>query len=348
VTVLTAFGIAMTPSPQELPGMRSLHPLFAFVLLLLVTASPSLAAPVSIHRGINVLGYDPIWSDPAKGRFQARHFQEIRKAGFDFIRINLQAFRHMDSADRLEARWLARLDWVVKNASDAGLAVILDEHDFNACSEDPQMCRKRLGAFWEQVAARYRSAPPSVMFELLNEPHAKLDAEAWNGLLVEMLAIVRRSNPTRTVVIGPTGWNNLGELPGLRLPEADRNILVTFHYYEPFRFTHQGASWTDMVNVRGIDWGSEADRARLAADFARVAAWSRAAGRPILLGEFGAYDRGGTPVALRATYDSAVAREAEKNGFGWAYWQFDSDFVAWDMARDRWIEPIRDALIPKR
>ena len=210
------------------------------------------------------------------------------------------------------------------------------------------MCRKRLGAFWEQVAPRYRSAPRSVLFELLNEPHAKLDAQAWNALLADMLAIVRRTNPTRTVVIGPTGWNNLGELPGLKLPDADRNILVTFHYYEPFRFTHQGASWTDMVGLRGIGWGDAADRTRLAADFAKVAAWSRQAGRPVLLGEFGAYDRGGIPIELRAAYDSAVAREAEKNGFAWAYWQFDSDFVAWDMARDAWVAPIRDALVPKR
>ena len=39
------------------------------------------------------------------------------------------------------------------------------------------------------------------------------------------------------------------------------------------------------------------------------------------------------------------AREAERNGFGWGYWQFDSDFVAWDMSRDAWFEPVRKALI---
>jgi endoglucanase len=49
---------------------------------------------------------------------------------------------------------------------------------------------------------------------------------------------------------------------------------------------------------------------------------------------------------MRAAYTDAVAREAERQGFGWSYWQFDSDFIAWDMANDRWVQPIREALIP--
>ncbi|MDB5720795.1 MAG: glycoside hydrolase family 5 protein [Alphaproteobacteria bacterium] len=313
-----------------------------------VVASPEASEPApALRRGINILGYDPIWRDAGQGRFKEKHFRAIREAGFDFVRVNLQAFRYMNASGELDRKWLDRLDWVVRGASQAGLAVILDEHDFDTCSKDPAICRIMLGNFWKQVAPRYRASPASVMFELLNEPHDKLDADGWNQLLVEMLAIVRRTNPTRTVVIGPTRWNSADELPSLRLPDSDRNILVTFHYYEPFRFTHQGASWTAMVAVHGIPWGSDEDRARLAADFARVAAWSRANRRPVLLGEFGAYDKGGTPIALRAAYDSSVAREAEKQGLPWAYWQFDSDFVAYDIAKDEWVQPIRDALVPR-
>jgi endoglucanase len=319
--------------------------LAAALALLLPAAAPARPAP-GLHRGVNVLGYDPIWKDPAKARFQKRHFAAIRAGGFDFIRVNLQAFRHMDAANRLDPAWLKRLDWVVGSATAAGLSVILDEHDFNACSEDPAMCRVKLGAFWDQVAARYRKAPERVSFELLNEPHAKLDAAGWNALLREMLAIVRRTNPTRTVIVGPTQWNSLSQLPTLELPGNDRNILVTFHYYEPFRFTHQGASWTDMKTVHGVSWGSAEDRARLDRDFDEVAAWSARTGRPVLLGEFGAYDKGGTPIELRAAYTAAVARAAERRGFPWAYWQFDSDFIVWDMARNGWVRPIKDALIP--
>jgi len=42
-----------------------------------------------------------------------------------------------------------------------------------------------------------------------------------------------------------------------------------------------------------------------------------------------------------------VARAAEKRGWAWSYWQFDRDFIVYDIDEDQWVEPIRDALIPK-
>lgn len=334
--------------------MPTLKSLVAALLLLMLgsaaaqaQADAATAPSAPVKRGVNVLGYDPIWKDPAQGRFQEKHFVEIRKAGFDFIRVNLHAFRHMDAENRLSDAWFERVDWIVRKAGEAGLSVILDEHDFNACAEDTASCRTRLTAFWRQVAARYRTAPDTVLFEPLNEPHGPLDAPTWNALFADLLAIIRETNPTRTVVVGPTRWNNFRELATLQLPANDRNLLVTFHYYDPFRFTHQGTSWTDLVALRGVTWGSEEDKAQLRADFARVAEWARANDRPILLGEFAAYDRADIPIDMRAAYAAAIAREAERHGFAWAYWQFDGDFILWDMDRGGWVEPILDALIPE-
>ena len=122
---------------------------------------------------------------------------------------------------------------------------------------------------------------------------------------------------------------------------------MTVHYYLPMRFTHQGARWTpEYRDVSGVTWGTPAERAALDADFDGVQAWAKANDRPILLGEFGAYDKTGTPEAMRAAYIESVAREAERHGFGWAYWQFEGDFVVWDMKNQRWVEPIRKALLP--
>jgi endoglucanase len=299
------------------------------------------------RRGVNVLGYDPYWTEGGARRFEWRHFTEIRKAGFDFVRVNLQAFRHMEAQDRLERQWLAKLDDVVREARRAGLGVILDEHDFNACSEDVDICRSKLVAFWRQVAPRYAKAPRNVAFELLNEPHDKLNGDTWNGLLAQALAEVRKTNPSRIVVVGPTHWNSLKDLPLLKLP-PDPNLLVTFHYYEPFHFTHQGATWAgeEVKQLHGVTWGSNVDRAAMGSDFDKVGAWSAANHRPILLGEFGAYDKSGTPLELRLAYIGAARNEAERHGFGWAYWQFEGDFVVWNMPRQQWVEPILRALIP--
>ena len=310
-------------------------------------APDAFATAAGLHRGVNVLGYDPMWKDPALARFQPRHFAIIRKGGFDFIRVVLQAFDHMDANNRLDPKWLATLDRVIRQASAAGLSVIIDEHDFNTCSDDPEACLPKLKAFWQQLGTRYRGAPNSVLFELLNEPHGKLDADHWNALLAQIIPVVRATNPTRTLVIGPTNWNSLGKLNELKLPATDRNILVTFHYYEPFRFTHQGASWTDNRDLHGIPL-TAADETRIGSDLETVAAWSKANKRPVLLGEFGAFDKSGTPIADRARYTATVRRDAEAHGFPWAYWQFDSDFIVYDIEHDRWVEPIRQALVDKR
>ena len=314
------------------------------------TAAPSpvlTSANQPFKRGVNVLGYDPYWTGKGERLFEWRHFAEIKKGGFDFVRVVLQAFSHMDAQNRLDPAWLAKLDDVVREAQAAGLSVILDEHDFNPCSENVAVCREKLSAFWRQVAPRYANAPRNVAFELLNEPHDKLDAATWNALIPELLGIVRQSNPTRIVVVGPTSWNSSKELPNLKLPD-DPNLLVTFHYYEPFHFTHQGATWAgeEVKKLSGIPWGSDKDRAALRADFDAVAAWSEANKRPILLGEFGAFDKSGTPMVYRSAYTAAAREAAEKRGFGWAYWQFEGDFIAWDMKNQRWVEPIRKALIP--
>jgi endoglucanase len=81
------------------------------------------------------------------------------------------------------------------------------------------------------------------------------------------------------------------------------------------------------------------------ADFDGVQAWAKAHGRPMLLGEFGAYDKG--DMASRAAYTAAAAREAEARGWAWAYWQFDSDFIAYDIKNDAWVAPIHEALVPR-
>lgn len=334
-------------------GLRAICALLVALSGFAVSSAPAAPPAVALHasdqpfkRGVNVLGYDPYWTDANKRRFQWRHFAEIRKAGFDFVRVPLYGFRHMDAQNRLDSVWLTKLDDVVREAQRAGLGIILDEHDFDTCSDDLDLCRAKLPAFWRQVAPHYANAPRSVAFELLNEPHAKLDAANWNALFADLLSIVRQSNPTRIVVFGPTSWNSFKELPKLKLPD-DLNLLVTYHYYEPFHFTHQGASWAgDVKNLHGIRWGTPQDRAAIKADFDQVAAWSKKNNRPVLLGEFGAYEKSGTPIAMRADWTATVRSEAERHGFGWAYWQFDGDFIVWDMEHQRWVEPIRKALLP--
>lgn len=306
------------------------------------------AEQAAMGGGVNVLGYDPGWEHPSMARFVPQHFKIIRTAGFKTVRVVLQAFRFEDRDGQLDPGFLAELDEHVKAALDAGLIVILDEHDFTSCAEAAAACRIKLNAFWTQIAPRYKAAPGRLMFEILNEPHGAISDEVWNAQLVETLIIIRATNPTRNVVIGPGHWNSLKSLATLQLPENDHHIIVTYHYYTPMEFTHQGAAFAGpkFAARTGVVWGSPEELKVLNADFDEVKAWSAAHNRPIFLGEFGVYDR--AEMSERVKWTNAVRQAAEARGFSWAWWQFDPDFVLWDFSKPGWVEPILNALIPPK
>ncbi|MCU0772513.1 MAG: glycoside hydrolase family 5 protein [Verrucomicrobia bacterium] len=325
----------------------------ALCLLLVCGQAPAPGAPDAheqarqLGRGLNVLGDDPIWINPAKGRFKDVHFQQIREAGFNHLRVNLAPFRQMNPTNHwtLEPRWLDTLDWVLKQAQEQRLLVILDLHEFLALGRDPAAHREPFLAFWRQAARHCRAAPETVLFEILNEPSEKLTPALWNDYLREALAVIRDSNPHRNVIIGPGEWNAINSLPSLSLPPDDPHLIVTIHYYQPFAFTHQGASWVNLTDKVGVEWtGTAEERKAIGDDFARAAAWARQHQRPLYLGEFGAYDK--APMDSRIRYLEAVARAAEAQGWSWSYWRFGRDFVVYDTRRQAWVEPILRALIP--
>lgn len=301
-----------------------------------------------LGRGVNIIGYDDaLWQARTQARMQDRHFKLIKQAGFNHVRINLHPFKHMGDAPDypISPTWLRILDWAVAQALENDLVIILDMHQFNAMGKDPEGLKLKYLAVWQQLAVRYKDCPDTVMFELLNEPNGALTSEMWNQLLTEPYDIIRRSNPDRTLIIGPAFWNGIDHIEELALPVEDRNIIVTVHYYHPMPFTHQGASWSSHRDKIGVQWlGTPDEKQAIVRDLDKVRIWAEQQNRPIFLGEFGAYDK--ADMASRVRYTNFVARQAEKLGWSWSYWQFDSDFIVYDIDQDCWVEPILNALIP--
>jgi endoglucanase len=274
-------------------------------------------------RGINMAG-----------AVEEHHLDVVREAGFDLVRLPVEwASEH----------GFDRVDGALDAALRRGLAVVLDVHHFDDVSSDPDRHGPRLLALWERIAGRYADADPRLSFELLNEPHPPLEAERWNALLREALAVVRASNPTRTVIVGPVRWNIVEALPTLSLPD-DEHLVATAHYYSPFQFTHQGVRWLEEAGPwLGTPWGTDAERARVRAELEGAAAWARKQGRALFLGEFGVNDKVG--MDRRAAWTALVRTEAERLGMSWAYWDFSTDFGAFDAGASAWHEPLRRALL---
>ncbi len=304
------------------------------------------AQNAKMGRGVNIIGYDPLWNDMAKARMQATHFKKIKEAGFGHVRIKISPFRFAQNKTdfTINAKFFTTLDWAVKQALQNNLIPIVDFHEHTTMEKDPIGTQPMFLAMWKQIAEHCKNYPPDVLFEIANEPNMK--PEIWNNLHQAAYKIIRVSNPNRTLIIGTINGNQIKFLKDLALPETDRNIIVAIHYYSPIQFTHQGAPWSvKNKDLSGITWtGTEDQKAAVNADFDMAQKWALEHNRPLTLGEFGAYEK--ADLASRVTWTSYIARQAEARNWSWSYWQFDSDFILYDMAKDEWVKPIKNALVP--
>jgi endoglucanase len=342
--------------------MKSTVVLALFFLACCAQAAPQSCASVSqetctiarsLGRGINM---GNMLDAPREGDWGVKlepAYVDMAAQAFKTVRLPVRWSNHAaPTADaKIDEAFAKRVDEVVDAFFAKGMYVILDVHHYtqlsgdaqhpNEFKVDPAVMDTRLVNLWKQIAARYKDRSPKLLFELLNEPHGRLNGEAWNSLAAQALAAVRATNPSRTVLIGPGEWNAIPELPRLRLP-ADRNIIVMVHNYDPFPFTHQGVEW--MPQFPAGPTCCDAKQQRQIADALDAARrWNERSGYPVYLGEFGAYEK--ADMKSREAYTRIVRDEAEKRGIGWAYWEFASSFGVFSPKTGTWVEPIRRALL---
>jgi endoglucanase len=312
-------------------------------------ATPDIhAANKKLGRGIN---FGNALEAPNEGewgvRLKAEYFRAVKEAGFDTVRLPVKWSAHAaaNAPYTIDSKFAERVDWAIEQALANKLNIIVNIHHFDQMDANPDASLPRLVGLWEQIAARYKDRPAEVYFELLNEPHDKLTEAKWNAAIPEVLQAVRKTNPTRPVIVGPGQWNGIRALDKLELPKDDRNLIVTIHSYDPFQFTHQGAPWAKGADKwKGQKWtGTDAEQTAIRQQFKKAADWGKKHDRPIFLGEFGAFQV--ADMDSRERWTRFVCREAEKLGFSWAYWEFCSGFGAYNPETDMWREPLKRALV---
>ncbi|MGB9787668.1 MAG: glycoside hydrolase family 5 protein [Dictyoglomus turgidum] len=277
------------------------------------------------------------------------YFKIIKNAGFSHVRIPIRWSAHADLNPpyTIEKSFFDRVDHVVNEALRNNLFVVINIHHYEEIMQYPEKHKNRFLALWKQIAEHYKDYPNSLIFELLNEPCMNLTSDLWNKYLAEAIKVIRVSNPDRFIVVGPVNWNSVYALRDLRLPKDEKNIIVTFHYYNPFYFTHQGAEWVQPSPPVGVKWwGREDEKAEIDRELDMAVEWSIRNGKvPLYMGEFGAYSK--ADMDSRVRWTSYVARSAEKRGIAWAYWEFCAGFGAFDPIKNEWRIPLLKALIPE-
>lgn len=300
-----------------------------------------------LGRGINfddALG-SPGWDTAA----QETYFQAVKDAGFSTVRLPINWPQHTapDAPYAIDPAFMARVDWEVGQATARGLHLILDFHGYDELIQDPSSHVARFLGIWRQVAEHFKDQPNLVSYEVLNEPNGYFNdhPDVWNDVQARAVAVIRASNPTRPIIVGPMGWNGAWALGQLTLPD-DPNLIVTLHDYTPLQFTHQGAEWdSEAAAWLGTTWtGTAAERQQITDELDGAAQWAQQHHRPVFVGEFGSYHQ--ADLASRVRWTTFMRSAFEARGFSWAYWEFGSGFGAYDREAGQWRAPLLQALMP--
>ena len=308
-----------------------------------------------IQRGTNVSH----WLSQSEERGEARkqHIQEddfarLDSLGFDFVRLPIDEVQFWDEeGNKLPEAWelmTNAINWAEKHHLRTIVDLhIIRSHYFNAVNEGQadantlftsEKSQQDLINMWYQLSDVLKGySVDSVAYEFMNEPVAE-DHEQWNQLIAKVHKALREREPQRTLVIGSNMWQGYETMKYLKVPEGDKNIILSFHYYNPMILTHYGAWWTPIgkytgkVNYPGVLVSQEDyEAAPDSVDFKDSIAAAKKYDLQLFCGEWGVYEPVDRELAYKWTKDMLTV--FKENNIAWTTWCYDADFGFWDQKK---------------
>jgi len=201
-------------------------------------------------------------ADTPKERAEFMNKSDIKwlaDQGFDHVRIPVDEVNLYDeNGMKRDSNWLLLrelLGWV----QEEEMRAIFDLHNVRVHNFDTEIKtlftqdspRMQFLELWTKLQQELRQYPTDFLaYEILNEPVPK-DPEDWNELFAEVYKNIRQTEPQRVIVLGATNYSNVSAFPELEVPARDSNIILTFHFYEPYIFTHYKTTWSAHTNYVG-------------------------------------------------------------------------------------------------
>lgn len=219
----------------------------------------------TIKKGINLshwLSQVFGWS-PRELFITKNDIAQIKALGFDHVRLPIDEEELWnEKGEKIDAAWQAMvscIDWCV----ELELRVVLDmhilrSHHFNSTNNEGAMtlwtdsqAQENFLALWTELSAVLKPYSTKwLAYELMNEPVAP-EHEMWNKLLARLHAHVRALEPERMLSFGSNRWQFPTTYPYLKIPEGDKNIILSIHTYDPLLFTHYKAYWLPTKDFKG-------------------------------------------------------------------------------------------------
>lgn len=226
-----------------------------------------------LAKGVNLSNWFNDYSDPNQfsNRFPLSTLQFIKSSGFTYVRIPIGVTILFNAANpaQLNPTNLSYVDAAVDNCIKAGLGVTINLHAGQNDADiqlagDPSFDDK-IAAYWKAIANYFKKySAEKIFFEVYNEPHASaggLTSQGyswWQPVQEKMVKAIREATADHYVIVGGEGWNSIKGLTQLTPYNYD-HIIYDFHFYDPFLFTHQGATWTGWqpaMDARNVPYPS--------------------------------------------------------------------------------------------
>lgn len=292
---------------------------------------------------------DSKWSS----KIQDEWFQIVKDMGFQSIRIPVRWNQTAQDEPpyTLQALRVEGVKHHVQMANSLGMVAIINQHHYNELYANPDAQKEKFFGIWERIAEEFKDFPDdSLVFEVLNESRDKSDA-----ILAELaegaIKIIRKTNPNRTIMLNPGNWGKF-ELMDTFVGIKDSNLIITGHYYEPYKYTHQGHNDSCKVTWKPND---QTAIMNIVNDFKGFVAQAKSQfpGKngtyiPLNMGEFGASSlcEDVADDANRASYLKAIIQVANQLGISWNIWAFSksADFDIYDFKNNIWLPTIGEVL----
>lgn len=223
---------------------------------------PKNPAGFVINRGINIshwLSQEYI-KNQRKTFFTKDDVRLLDSLGFDHIRLPIDEENLWDENGKPIAESFDLLKKAIKWCLEYNIRVVVDLHIirsfyFNAGNEGKENDlftnpkeQKKFYTLWETLSDSLTNFPESmVAYELLNEAVAPTPDD-WNKLVAGGIKTIRARESERVIIVGSNMWQIASTFPDLKIPKGDKNIILSFHTYEPLLFTHYRANWTEFAD----------------------------------------------------------------------------------------------------
>ena len=371
--------------------MKKLSLLLAFMAFALTPclAQTGTVNNFKIKRGTNVSHW--LSQSEARGEMRRLHIQEedferLERLGFDFVRIPIDEVQFWDEkGNKLPEAWTLltnALNWAGKHHLRAIVDLhIIRSHYFNAVNEGgssantlftSEKAQQDLINLWYQLSDALKGYSNDwVAYEFMNEPVAD-DHEQWNQLVAKVHKALRAREPQRTLVVGSNRWQGYETMKYLKVPQGDKNIVLSFHYYNPMLLTHYTAWWTPIGKYKGkihypgimvtkedfdaapADIKAELepytrqvwDINKIREDFRDAIAVAKKYGLQLFCGEWGIYENTDRELGYQWTKDMLTV--FNEFNIAWTTWCYDADFGFWDQQHDCYKDkPLVDLLTGK-